>query len=139
MYTRILYATDGSPAAQRALSHARELAERYDAEIILVHVFRKIKEFGDSPYFSELKEDRQKAVDTVIGRAMAGFEDSDVIVHIEPCEGEPSRAIINVARVRNCDLIVMGSRGRSSFEELLLGSVSDKVVRHAPCPVLIVR
>jgi len=139
MYTRILYATDGSSAAQHALRHARDLAQKCGAEIILVHVFHNIEEFGESPYFSELEEDRKRAGETVIGQAMTQLQDSGVTVHIEPCEGHPAEAIINVAQVRNCDLIVMGSRGLGKFQELLLGSVSDKVIRRAPCPVLIVR
>lgn len=139
MYKRILYATDGSPAAQHALEHTLDLAQKYGAEIILVHVFRRIEEFGKSPYFSELEGERKKTGETVIGQAMAQLRDSGVTVHIEPCEGHPAEAIIRVAQVRNCDLIVMGSRGLGTFQELLLGSVSDQVVRRAPCPVLVVR
>ena len=139
MYKRILYATDGSPAALSALRHALDLAQTYGAELILVHVFRHIEEFGKSPYFSEMEEDRKGVGETVIGQAMAELRDSGVTVHIEPCEGQPAEAIINVAAVRNCDLIVIGSRGLGTFQGLLLGSVSDRVVRHAPCPVLIVR
>jgi nucleotide-binding universal stress UspA family protein len=139
MYKRILYATDGSPAARNALMHARDLAQKHGAELILVHVFRHIEEFGKSPYFSEIEEERKQAGETVIGQAMAELRDSGVTVHIEPCEGQPAEAIINVAAVRNCDLIVIGSRGLGTFQGLLLGSVSDRVVRHAPCPVLIVR
>jgi nucleotide-binding universal stress UspA family protein len=139
MYKRILYATDGSPAARHALTHARDLAQRYGAELVLVHAFRNIEDFGKSPYFSEIEEERQRARDTVIGQAMAELADSGLTVHIEPVEGQPAEGIINVATVRRCDLIVMGSRGLGTFQGLLLGSVSDRVVRHAPCPVLIVR
>lgn len=139
MYKRILYATDGSPAARSALTHARDLAQKYGAELILVHVFRHIEEFGESPYFSEIEEERRRAGETIIGQAMAELRDTGVTVHLEPCEGQTAEAIINVAAVRSCDLIVMGSRGRGTFQGLLLGSVSDRVVRHAPCPVLIVR
>lgn len=139
MYRRILCATDGSPASQNAILHARDLAQKCEAEIVLVHVFRNIEEFGKSPYFSEIEAERKKAGETVIGQAMEELRDSGLTVHVEPAEGHPAEAIINVARVRNCDLIVMGSRGLGTFQELLLGSVSDKVVRRAPCPVLIVR
>jgi nucleotide-binding universal stress UspA family protein len=139
MYKRILYATDGSPAARHALAHARDLAQKYGAELILVHAFRRIEDFGKSPYFSELEEERKRAGETVIGQAMAELQDSGVVVHIEPCEGDPAQAIVNVAVVRRCDLIVMGSRGLGTFQGVLLGSVSDRVVRHAPCPVLVVR
>lgn len=139
MYKRILYATDGSPAAQKALLHAQDIAQKYGAEIILVHVFRNIEDFGRSPYFSEIEDERKKAGETVIGQAIRDLEDSGVTIHIEPAEGHPAEAIINIARVRRCDLIVMGSRGLGTFQELLLGSVSDKVVRRAPCPVLVVR
>ncbi len=139
MYKRILYATDGSPAALHALRHALDLAQKYGAELILVHVFRHIEEFGRSPYFSELAEERKQAGETVIGQALAELRDTGVTVHLEPCEGQPAEAIINVAAVRNCDLIVIGSRGLGTFQGLLLGSVSDRVARHASCPVLIVR
>lgn len=139
MYRRILVATDGSPAAQHALVHAAGIAQKFNAEIILVHVFRNIEEFGESPYFSELEEGRKQAGETVLGQAMTKLKDSDVTIHVEAAEGHPAEAIVNLARVRNCDLIVMGSRGLGTFKELLMGSVSDKVVRRAPCPVLVVR
>jgi nucleotide-binding universal stress UspA family protein len=139
MYTRILYATDGSPAARNALAHARDLAQKYKAELFLVHAFRRIEDFGKSPYFSELEQERKRAGETVIGQAMAELQDSGVTVHIEPVEGDAAEAIVNVAAVRHCDLIVMGSRGLGTFQGVLLGSVSDRVVRHAPCPVLVVR
>ena len=54
-------------------------------------------------------------------------------------EGSPAEAIINVAMTRNSDLIVIGSRGEGTLGSLLLGSTSQNVVSHAPCPVLIVR
>ncbi|HZQ06326.1 MAG TPA: universal stress protein [Anaerolineae bacterium] len=139
MYHRILYATDGSQAAQRALVHARDLAQKYGAELFLVHVFRNIQEFGESPYFSEYEAERKKAGETVIGQAMEQLHDSGIVIHIEPAEGPIAEAIINLAAVRQCDLVVMGSRGHGAFEGLLLGSVSTKVVHHAPCPVLVVR
>jgi nucleotide-binding universal stress UspA family protein len=60
-------------------------------------------------------------------------------IHTEMIEGSPAEAIINVAETRHSDVIVMGSRGESTLAGLLLGSNSQKVVSHAPCPVLIVR
>lgn len=139
MYQRILYATDGSEASHRALIHARDLAQKYNAELVLVHVFRSIEEFGKSPYFSEIEAERKHAGDTIIGQAMAELKDSGLTVHVEPCEGPVAEAIIHAAMLRHCDLIVIGSRGRGTFQGLLLGSVSDRVVHHAPCPVLVVR
>jgi nucleotide-binding universal stress UspA family protein len=60
-------------------------------------------------------------------------------IHTELIEGSPAEAIIDVAETRHSDVIVMGSRGISTLAGLLLGSTSQKVVSHAPCPVLIVR
>jgi nucleotide-binding universal stress UspA family protein len=60
-------------------------------------------------------------------------------IHTEILEGDPASAIIEVAKVRNSDLIVMGSRGLGRLAGLLLGSTCQKVVSHATCPVLIVR
>ena len=98
---------------------------------------RSLNSFPEN--FSELEQDRKRAGETVIGQAMAELQDSGVTVHIEPCEGDPAEAIVNVAAVRHCDLIVMGSRGLGRLTGLLLGSQSQKVVQHAPCPVLIAR
>jgi len=69
--------------------------------------------------------------------AALGLPESQVVTEVQV--GEPAEEIVDYARLEQVDLIVMGSRGLSPIKELLLGSVSDKVLRTAPCPVLIAR
>lgn len=63
----------------------------------------------------------------------------NVVVDHELIEGDPAKQILDAARVHHCDLIVMGTHGRTGFGRLILGSVAEKVMRKAPCPVLTVR
>jgi nucleotide-binding universal stress UspA family protein len=75
----------------------------------------------------------------ILKKAVEFVGNSHIDVHSELIEGSPAEAIIEVAKTRNSDVIVMGSRGLGRLAGLLLGSTSQKVVSHAPCPVLIVR
>ncbi len=72
-------------------------------------------------------------------KAIEAVGDLSSEIHTEFIEGSPAEAIIEVATTRKSDVIVMGSRGHGTLVGLLLGSTSQKVVAHAPCPVLIVR
>jgi nucleotide-binding universal stress UspA family protein len=78
---------------------------------------------------------RELAAQTIVVKGRR----SGVSVRFLVWEGEPGPAIIEAAVAETADLLVVGTHGRGRFERLVLGSVSDHVVRHAPCPVLIVR
>jgi len=64
---------------------------------------------------------------------------NNVPIQIVIMQGDPAKVIIELAKAKSYDLIIMGTRGRSSFKELLIGSVSQKVMHHASCPVMVVR
>jgi nucleotide-binding universal stress UspA family protein len=96
------------------------------------------------PYLGE--PNLQKAIDArllesqqILQKAVEAVGDVPAEIHTELIEGDPAEAIIDVAKVRESSVIVMGSRGLGSLAGLVLGSTSQKVVGHAPCPVLIVR
>jgi nucleotide-binding universal stress UspA family protein len=82
---------------------------------------------------------RMEEAETILQKAMDAVGEIPGEVHTEVLEGAPAEAILDVAKTRKSDLIVMGSRGLGLLQGALLGSQSQKVVRHAPCPVLIVR
>jgi len=80
-----------------------------------------------------------KEAETILKNALDAVGEIPGEVHTEILEGAPAEAILDVANARKSDLIVMGSRGLGRLRGALLGSQSQKVVQHAPCPVLIVR
>jgi nucleotide-binding universal stress UspA family protein len=139
MFTKILLATDGSPDAGQAMEYARDLALRDGAQVIVVHAFEPVPGYlGDSVKGRALAR-HVAAGEKVASDAARKLQQADVDVIIEVLEGPPADAILNVAGVRECDLIVMGSRGHGALVSLVLGSVSHRVLGRARAPVLVVK
>jgi nucleotide-binding universal stress UspA family protein len=140
MFEKILLAADGSDHALRAARQAAELAR-----VVKPKEFRIVAAYDTIPlYLGE--PNLQLTIDSLKGAAEAIVSATIKEVGQIPCEidteileGDPAEAIISVANTRKSDIIVMGSRGLGRLAGLLLGSTSQKVVAHAPCPVLIVR
>ncbi len=135
----IVAAIDGSPHSARVVSYAADLAQRYGARVYLVYAYAPIPSYlGDEQLYRVAGEEVDR------GRALLEpyadvLRRAGIQVDLEVVEGPPSRAILTVAETRNADLIVIGSRGLGAIRGLLLGSVSERVVRMARCPVLVVR
>ncbi|MDR7472263.1 MAG: universal stress protein [Armatimonadota bacterium] len=138
MLATILLATDGSAHARRATRLAADLARRYGARVIVVTAFDPIPRDLGSPYQEDLMARRTASAEAVATDAGRVLDEVGVSHEEEVLEGPAADAILRVARVRGCDLIVMGSRGLSPLRAAILGSVSQRVVAEAPCPVLIV-
>jgi nucleotide-binding universal stress UspA family protein len=138
MFKTILLATDGSPAAAQAMVCAQDLGVRYSAHVIVVYAFQPVlKSLGDAyqdHYIKGQLDEGEAITDPVAERLRA----AGIEVVVELLEGPPADAILRVAEARECDLIVMGSRGHGTVRSLLLGSVSHKVLAHASVPVLVV-
>jgi len=145
MFEKLLVPVDGSEESKRALEAARALREKFGSEITLVYVLAPVTLIATAApgeekilqAIPEVYEFRQKEGNTVLEEAASRFLPRDVEKKL--LEGHPARCIINFAREGNFDLIIMGSRGMSRIAGFLLGSVSDAVVHHAHCPVLLVR
>ena len=140
MLKTIIVPVDGSSGANKAAKFAGELARQTGAELILMHVY-------DAPTAAAMglarqsKEELEHAEQEV---AKGSFQGAERALEGTPAKhyvtlGHPSHEIVSYAQQVKADLIVMGSRGRSQMEGLLLGSVSDQVVHHAHCAVTIVR
>jgi len=141
MFKNILVPVDGSDHALRALDVACDLAQKYGATLRLVHAYPPI--FTDSTMggadIEPLIARRTEAGEAVLARAREYVKDCALDITTELREAPDAEAILEEADAHHCDLIVMGTRGLGRLTGLLLGSVSQKVVQHAKCPVLLVR
>ena len=147
MYKKILVPTDGSQASHKAAKHAMWLAGKSGAEILALYVIdtslfmglpteeaiTRVKEM--------LKDEGRKSLDALIDMSLKCKEKLNVEIKLTfmTKEGRPSRTIHNTIDEEGVDLVVMGTSGKHGMDRFLLGSVAEKIVRTAPCPVLVVR
>jgi nucleotide-binding universal stress UspA family protein len=136
---RILIPTDYSDTADHALAWAKLHAETFGAEITILHVHARHVHYGalglaDESSDAALAGDRAQ-LDAYVAERFAG---SGVKLRVLLEVGDPGLKIREVARRDQIDLIVMGTHGTSRLEDLLFGSVTEKVVHHTGCPVLVV-
>lgn len=141
LYDRILVPTDGSPASDPAIDHAVELASIHDATIHAIFVVNTAS-FVSLPTESAwdgvaemLEREGETALDAVVEAA----EKRGVPVERVMLNGSPSHEVVRYAESEDCDLIVMGTHGRGGIDRLLLGSVTEKVVRSSTIPVLTIQ
>lgn len=140
MFEKVLLAVDGSEHALRAACTAADLARAMNSkEFCIVVAYDFIPPYLGEPNMQYAINARMEEAKAVIQKAVDAVGDTSCEIHTEIIEGPAAEAIINVAATRKSDVIVMGSRGLGTLAGLLLGSISQKVVAHAPCPVLIVR
>lgn len=138
MYRRILIAYDGSAAAHKALDTALATAVRDRAELFVVTVCHP-PDIGDDVETEAIIESSKRFHRSLLAQVRVELSKTDVAAQYELCVGHPAEQIISCADRHDVDLIVVGSRGRSKFARLLLGSVSKHIVQHADRQVLVVR
>jgi len=140
MFDNILLAVDGSDHALRAASAAGELVRTLNSHMLRIVVsYDPIPPYLGEPNLQQAIDSRLLQANAILEAAVKAVGEVPVDVHTELIEGSAAEAIISVAVTRENDLIVMGSRGLGRIAGAVLGSTSQKVVAHAPCPVLIVR
>jgi nucleotide-binding universal stress UspA family protein len=139
-FTRILFPTDFSETAGRALKQAISMTEDLDAELFVLHVV------DDSLISTHVEEERKIILDELRKHALKQMQDqlpAELLENFETIgavkRGEPGKQISSYAETHGCDLIVLGTHGRTGVERALIGSIADKVVRLAKCPVMLVR
>ena len=151
---KILVAVDGSQSAKKAAERAAELAQDVKAEVTLIHVYTEsaqipVNQFNEvASYLSAetlesimdqqedtIKEKRQKIVDEDAKIfEEKGIKPEKVLLH-----GDPADVVCDYAEENNFDLIVVADKGHGKVERFLLGSISDKIVRHAKLSVMVVK
>lgn len=150
--TQIIIPVDGSEHARHAAAFGGGLASRLGVPAVLVYAFpRSPSELLGLMGFSSVpssglhltEEDIEQTLEHASGKAFDAvrgeLEASGVEVRQEVVRGTPAEAIVEFAASRQPTMIVMGTRGLSPVKEMLLGSISERVMRNAPCPVTLVR
>jgi nucleotide-binding universal stress UspA family protein len=141
MFQKIVTAVDGSPNSLRALDKALQLAKQFSSELVVVSVVHipitsySYDVLGSLEVFNKLEEDgKQSLAKCVSMAAEAGVAARTVLL-----SGDPAQGILDTAAKEGADLLIVGSRGTGTLERLLMGSVSERVVRFSKCPVLVVK
>jgi universal stress protein A len=142
---KILVATDFGPASETALRYARTFAVNFGAELHVLHVTQSVYPTAAYGYdyggiSAQVQQDFERAAREQT-EALLSAEDREtlhatavIVTHMTP-----AAAIVDYARTNRIDLIVLGTHGRGALAHLFMGSVAERVVRMAPCPVLTVR
>ena len=140
MFDTILLAVDGSEHGQHAAKTAGDLARALKAkDLRIVVAFEPIPAYLGEPNLSQAIVARETQAKEILQNAQKVIGIVPAEINTEMIEGSIAEAIMDVAAVQKSDLIIMGSRGLGRLAGAVLGSNSQKVVSHAPCPVLIVR
>jgi nucleotide-binding universal stress UspA family protein len=143
--TQILLATDGSDEAALAAQAATELSRETGSDVHLVYVLPTPAQLiGHHLYTDEIRESliggAERDAETFLKeRAEKISSDGGKVAETHLRSGDPDKEILRTAEALGVGLIVMGSRGLGAISRMLIGSVSDSVVRHAHCPVFVVR
>ncbi len=143
--TRILVPTDFSEPSQVALRYGKELANNFQASLHLLHVIEQVHVYGWMPPESflpplpEVTQEIERSFRKQLEATLTSDERERLKAQFVVLQGSPFLEIVRYAKSQEIDLIVMGTHGRGPIAHMLLGSVAEKVVRKAPCPVLTVR
>lgn len=145
MFRTIVCPTDFSEASYIALESAQDLARYFDSELIVVHVVEPIPpvpvdtdgsmRFDVFQYEDELMTSAEKLLQETMSQRLRGEVHARSVV----VGGVPWEEVVRVATEAKADLLVIATHGRAGWKHLLFGSVTEKVIRVAPCPVLVVR
>ena len=137
MYKNIVLAYDGSKFSNKALQEAISLAKSSGGSLLILSVVDITDEFeAEAPGLTDkMTEKLLRSAQKALEKAVAARVKAKVEVHV----GDAYEMIVETARKKKADIIVMGSHGRTGLTRLLMGSVTSRVIGHAPCSVIVVR
>jgi universal stress protein A len=140
----VLVATDFGETSNAALIYGRNLARTFGARLYVLHVAQEIAPTAGEEFFpGDLDALQRDVIERATSRLEASLTDNDLTVlratPVVRASTDPARAIIDYAKEAHADIVVVGTHGRGPLSQLFMGSVAEHVVRHAPCPVLVVR
>jgi nucleotide-binding universal stress UspA family protein len=133
----VVIATDGSESAEQAVVAGARVARTLGTNAVLVYVRPSIGPLGE-PYYQEKLNEQLEYARAALDRAQALLREEGCEADAEILEGTPAEQVVELARVRNAHLIVVGSRGLGAVTGALLGSVSSAIIHRADRPVLVV-
>jgi len=139
MYKKILLAVDGSVHSERSTDHAIQLGKlTTDTEVEIIYILDYAKSKSEvlhSGSAEALEQARRQKLKKIEGK----FKTEEFPYKLTMKHGDPGPTIVSYANDNHFDLVIIGSRGLNSFQEMVLGSVSHKVAKRVDCPVLIVK
>ena len=144
-FSKILVAADGSEASNHAVDYGIEIARKYNSDLTALHVILSdVTLFGSVPpaHMNEIKNETQKYLDKIREKYYKSNDNNNKQIQLRTeliTSASAVGGILGFAEKENIDLIVIGTRGRSGFKKLLLGSVASGVVTYAHCPVLVIK
>lgn len=137
-FKKILIGYDGSAQAERATESALELARSLDSKVLLFAVARP-PEPATMVEVDAMLDDAREHFEEQFKKIIQRAKDLDVELQTDIAVGHPVEQIVHRAETDHVDLIVLGRRGKSRWEKMLVGSTAEKVLRYAHCPVMVVR
>ena len=139
MFENILVAVDGSKHSDAAFDVAMDITQKYSSQLFVLHVFQGGT--GSGTLVSSGVEDDNRSIGQQILNSYEAKAKERRLQNVRMLlqMGDAAQRIMETASEVKCGLLILGSRGRGGFKELLLGSVSHKVTNHADCPVLIAK
>ena len=144
MFAKILYPTDFSDVSKKALDYIKQLKEGGSKEVVVLHVMdvrvvEALHRYGTESSFEKLENRMKEEAEESLAKIEKELKQDGLEVRKKIKIGIPLREILKTEEEEDVSVIVIGSHGRSNLEEMLLGSVSEKVVRKCKKPVLVVK
>ncbi len=140
MFKKILVPIDGSEHSERALEAAVQIAKKFNSKLTLLTVYSVTEVAAPSPEFSVMAIGAARdSGEKILAKAEQKVRSETIEVETELAAGTAVDKIVNKSKEGKFDLIVMGARGLSTLKKIFIGSVSEGVIKNAPCPVLIVK
>jgi nucleotide-binding universal stress UspA family protein len=138
---RIVLATDFSESAERALTYAMDLARVHRAELVLLHVYMDLPAYPEvtAGQVQTIYDEQRRWVDTTLEQRARSVRAAGLLARAVVRTGPAAATIAETAVDEGADLLVVGTNGRAGLDRLLVGSVAERVVRVASCPVLVVK
>ena len=140
-FRRILVATDFAESAERALACAVQLARRHGAELVLLHVYLDLPAYPEitAGQVEAIYEEQRRWIESALERRARSARSEGLLARALLRTGPAASTIVATANDEGADLLVVGTHSRSGLDRLIVGSVAERVVRLATCPVLVVK
>lgn len=141
MFSRILVPIDGSDNSYRAFDASLLLSEKLGAEVTVIHVMEDIpvSYVVSEKLLREIVDAYKRENQLILSKCSEIATKKGLVIQTKLLQGNPGSTILDFCEKEKYDIIIMGSRGMGKFKELVLGSVSNKVLHHSSCPVMIIR
>jgi nucleotide-binding universal stress UspA family protein len=141
LFSKILVPVDGSDISYRALDSALFLSERLGSKITAIHVIEKVPTvyIQSQKILDEILETHKNESQKILDEYSSIATKKGIAINTVLLEGNPASTILEFSQMEKYEVIIIGSRGMGHFKELILGSVSSKILHHSLCPVLLIR